>query len=693
MPKMNPEQAAAVLQIHGPVLILAGAGSGKTMVITHRIRQMLKKGIAPGAIVAVTFTNKSAREMKSRLSKMLSRKETRGMVMSTFHSLGNRILQKEIECLPGYRFPFSILAREDQDSIVADIYRGLKLDPADAKDSGVISMISLCKNSSLEPEDFAEQRGFGEGSELFGEIYRRYHKNIKGVNGLDFDDLILLPQEIFRREPEILAKYRRKWRHFLVDEFQDTNPAQYNLLLQLVGAEKQLCVVGDDDQSIYGWRGADVNIILGFDRDFPNTKVVRLETNYRSTSRILDAANSVIRNNPKRTGKKLRAVAGPGSMLRGIVGADEVREAEIVADEIKRRVLTENQMPGDFAILFRTNFQSRAFEQELRNRNIPHHVVGGYKFFDRREVRDMIAYLRVLANPRDETALMRIINRPRRGVGEGTLAKISQYILEHDEDHRPDVYTVLESMSETPGLLPGVRADVVATLYEFLELLAGYRSKFSRANRLSPVLLELIRELNFEAEFRRESDNDGLVKARMLNLSELVNMLSYMEDNWDESVPPTIFDFLARISLLAQDQDPDEDQQRGRVQLLTLHLSKGLEFPVVFLTGLEEGLFPSVRSIEESEENGFGDAGLCEERRLYYVGITRARQELFLSAAQSRRKFGETNLVELSRFWDELPKDSIDWLIRETGESDDEDEQKNTLTNLLDGLESLSESD
>ena len=316
---MNPEQAAAVLQIHGPVLILAGAGSGKTMVITHRIRQMLKKGMNPQSIVAVTFTNKSAREMKSRLSKMLSRKETRGMIVSTFHSLGNRILQKEIESLPGYRFPFSILAKEDQESIVADIYRGLKLDPTAAKDSGVISLISLCKNSGMEPEDFAERRGFGEGSEVFGEIYRRYHKNVKGVNGVDFDDLILLPQEIFRRDPEILAKYRRRWRYFLVDEFQDTNPAQYNLLLQLVGAEKQLCVVGDDDQSIYGWRGADVNIILGFEKDFPNAKVVRLETNYRSTARILDAANAVIRNNPKRTGKKLRPVAGPGSMIRGIV--------------------------------------------------------------------------------------------------------------------------------------------------------------------------------------------------------------------------------------------------------------------------------------------------------------------------------------------------------------------------------------
>ena len=318
--------------------------------------------------------------------------------------------------------------------------------------------------------------------------------------------------------------------------------------------------------------------------------------------------------------------------------------------------------------------------------------MGGYKFFDRREVRDMISYLRVLANPRDETALMRIINRPRRGIGEGTLAKISQFILEHDEDKRPDVYTVLELMAETPGLLPGVRADVVATLYEFLELLANYRSKFSRANRMSPVLLELVRELNFEAEFRRESDNDGTVKARMLNLSELVNMLSYMEDNWDESTPPTIFDFLARISLMAQDQDPDEDQQRGRVQLLTLHLSKGLEFPVVFLTGLEEGLFPSLRSLEESQEQGFGDEALCEERRLYYVGITRARTELFLSAAQSRRKFGETQMVELSRFWDELPEGSIDWMIRETGAAG-EDDQKNTLTSLLDGLESLSAAD
>ncbi len=685
---LNPEQAEAVRTLRGPVLILAGAGSGKTTVITHRIAGMIESGMTAQSIVAVTFTNKSAREMKSRLSSMLERKKLRGMVVSTFHSLGNRILQKDIERLPGYRFPFSILAKEDQENVVADIYRSLRLDPASAKESNVLALLSLCKNAGEEPEVFAERRGFAEGAELFGEIFRRYQKNIRSLNGVDFDDLILLPQQILLQHPEVLEKYRRRWKYFLVDEFQDTNPAQYELLRILVGDSRELCVVGDDDQSIYGWRGADVNIILGFEKNFPGAKVVRLETNYRSTGRILDAANAVICNNLTRTGKKLRAVAGMGEPLRGIIGADEVREAEIISDEIQRRVVQNENQPGDFAILFRTNFQSRAFEQELRNRNIPHHVVGGYKFFDRREVRDLIAYLRVLANPRDETALMRIINRPRRGIGEGSIAKISQFILDQDEEHRQDVYSVLERISEEAQLIPGMRTDAVAAIYEFLELLANYRSKFGRATKLAPVFAELVKELNFEMEFRRDNDNDGAVKARMLNISELINMLAFMEDNWDDSGAPTIFDFLARIALLASDNGEDEDRERGRVQLLTLHLSKGLEFPVVFLTGLEEGLFPASRSLEEAKEGGYEEEALAEERRLYYVGITRAKRELFLSAASSRRKFGETTLVEPSRFWDELPEGTVEWIVREGSAVDEADEQ-NTLTGLLAGLESL----
>lgn len=679
--KLNPEQQAAVERIHGPVLILAGAGSGKTTVITHRIQRMVARGAPSSAIVGVTFTNKSAREMKLRLQQMLPRDKMRGMVLSTFHSLGNRILQKEIEVLPGFRTPFSILSPDDLTNVLADIYRQLKMGPDQVKEHGIANWISLCKNSNLRAEEFAESRGAPLDPDLFADVYSRYATTLRGLNAVDFDDLILLPQHIFKAHPEILKKYRGRWRYFLVDEFQDTNPAQYELLLQLVGAEKNLCVVGDDDQSIYGWRGAEVNIILGFERDFPGTHVVRLETNYRSTGRILAAANAVIRNNAQRTGKTLRSVAGPGEMLKGVLGRDEVREAELVCEEIRRMTLKGGRDPGHFAILFRTNFQSRAFEQELRNRNIPHHVVGGYKFFDRREVRDMIAYLRAIANPRDETALTRVINRPRRGIGEGSIAKIGLYIINDSSEDKLDFWTVLERVVSTPGLIDGLRQDTVAAIYEFMEFLQKYRTKFGQAKKLAPVLAELIRELNFEAEFRREGDNDSAVRARTLNLSELVNMLGFMEDNWEESEPPTIFDFLARISMMANDQE--DESPRGRVQLLTLHLSKGLEFPVVFLTGLEEGLFPGARSLEEARDK---EAALAEERRLFYVGLTRAKEELYLTLAGSRRKFGEAQITQPSRFLDELPPDSIDWITRE----EDGAEPQNALTDFLDGLKSLS---
>ncbi len=679
---LNKEQADAVRSIHGPLLVFAGAGSGKTRVITHRIKHMVAQGVPPSSIIAVTFTNRSAKEMKSRLKQMMNRKDLRGMIVSTFHSLGNRILQKEIHNLPGYRHPFSIMTPDETINIFADIYRSLKMDPTEIKNDGIQFSVSLCKNSGMDPFDFAERNGVSVGADAFGEIFKRYQQMLNSYNSVDFDDLLILPQKVFETNPEVLERFRKRHRYYLVDEFQDTNPIQYNFMKMLVGSDKNICVVGDDDQSIYGWRGADVNIILGFQKDFPGAETVHLEYNYRSTGTILEAANAVIVRNENRVKKSLKATLGAGGPILGVMGEDEEREASLIADEIQKRIVKEKRHPGEFAILFRSNFQSRVFEQELRGRGVPVHVVGGYRFFDRREVRDMISYLRVVANPRDEISMKRIINRPRRGIGDATIKKINDYILSTEEEERPDFEGVIQRMMETPGLIPGIKAEAVAALREFLEFIEHYRRQFSSAVKLSPVLGGMIRELNFEMEFLRDGDNDNVAKARMLNLSELVNMLSFMESSWDNAEKPTLFDFLAQISMQAGDNE-NEDKPQEKVQLLTLHLSKGLEYPVVFLTGIEEGIFPAPRAIEESR---FPDQALAEERRLFYVGITRARQQLYITCSATRRKYGEVMDTQPSRFLDELPEDLLNWIYKCSTEQVDEEEFED---NFLSGLASM----
>ncbi len=686
MSGLNEEQAAAVSSIHGPLLVFAGAGSGKTRVITHRIKHMVKSGIPGSAIVAVTFTNKSAREMKTRLAGMMDKKSLRGIVVSTFHSLGNRILRKEIGRLPGYRVPFSILSQEDALNILTEIYRNLKLDPTNVKDDGIAFYLSLCKNSGMHPEKFAERQYSQYPPEVFGEIFKRYQKALVSTNCVDFDDLILLPRKILAQDEELLQHYQRRWRYFLVDEFQDTNPAQYNMLRTLLPEGDNICVVGDDDQSIYGWRGADVGIILDFKKHFPQARAVHLETNYRSTATILKAANAVIANNTRRVSKQLRPTQPGGDRITRVTTPTEVDEAIEVAERIHRMIIREGgRPPGDFAILYRTNFQSRLFEQELRKREIPLHVVGGYRFFDRREVKDVIAYLRVMANPKDEVSLKRILNRPKRGIGEGTLRKVYEYILDHDEENRPDLYTAFQRMMEKPGLIPGIKSDVVAALNEFLEFQEDFRKKFLKTDKPSVVLKDMLTKLNWEAEFNRDGDKESTLKARMLNLSEIVNMMSYFEQNREESGVstggPVLYDFLARVSMMAADND--EESPRGRVQLLTLHLAKGLEFPVVFLAGMEEGLFPGERTLSESADQ---NAALEEERRLFYVGITRAREKLFITSAASRRKWGEELTVEPSRFLVELPEDLVD--IHSLAESDATDPES-PMSQLFAGLKAM----
>ena len=663
---LNEAQKEAVAQIHGPVLVFAGAGSGKTTVITQRIARMIKSGIAPSSIVAVTFTNKSAREMKERTVKAAGK--TKGMIVSTFHSLGNRLLAKHIETLEGYRHPFSILSPEDAENIYVDIYKELKMDPSDIKQDSISFLISLCKNSGLSPEDFARDRVTKFDVKTFTKIYDRYSHSLRSMNSLDFDDLILLPAVIFKKNPRILADFRKRHRYFLVDEFQDTNPAQYDLLRLLVGPDSNICVVGDDDQSIYGWRGADVAIIRGFQKDYPGAKIIRLELNYRSQALVLKAANAVIRNNAVRVDKTLIPVHKEGEKLGAFSAENEEEEAIHVVERIRRRIARAAAHAGDFAILFRTNFQSRVFEQELRKRSIPYHVVGGYRFFDRREVKDMIAYIRFICNEKDEISLMRIINRPKRGIGEAAIRRINEYLLSREEG-RISFTTALKEIESSPHVVPGLKADTVSSIVEFLEMIEGYREKFASARKLSPVLASLVKELDFEREFLREGDNAETARARMMNVSEVVNMLAFLESSWDEPKPPSLFDFLARVSLMANDED--EEPPSGKVQLLTLHLSKGLEFPVVFLTGMEDGLFPSERALAEA---GASDHALAEERRLFYVGITRAKDKLYLSLCRTRKKFGNTIERQPSRFLDEVPEDLVEWEYR-AGQDDEKSEE------------------
>jgi DNA helicase-2/ATP-dependent DNA helicase PcrA len=688
--ELNPEQFQAVRHIEGPLIIFAGAGSGKTRVIVHRIKNMLDHKIPGHSIVAVTFTNKSANEMKERLKTLVDRQKLRGMVISTFHSLGNRILQKEIGVL-GYRKPYTILDETDRLQVLRNIYKELGLNPDDVKNQNILFLISLAKNSNKKIENWIEENEFyflELNKDTFYEIYHLYHKFLYSLNSIDFDDLIILPIKIFKNYSEILEKYQRKYKYFLVDEFQDTNPLQYELLKLLSNHTRNVCVVGDDDQSIYGWRGADVSIIQNFKKDYPDATIVILNKNYRSTQIIIDAAYSVIKNNLRRIEKKVVSVNQNGEKIKIIECYDEKEEAELVAELIQKRILREKKKLGDFAILYRTNYQSRIFESELRKRNIPHYVVGGYRFFDRKEVKDILAYLRVIANPLDEVSLLRIINFPKRGIGEGTIEKIYEFIMNYEKENKEKLSFIdaLYKIINEPNLIKGIHNSQFEAILNFIEFLEKYKKEFSINRSMTNSLYKMIHDLNLEEEFLKEGDKEEVARARMLNVSEIVNMLSYFEEEWDEPQPPTLFDFLSRISLLSSGQDHYE-QDKGKVQLLTLHLSKGLEFDVVFLCGMNEKIFPAERSLQESKEMEYS---LEEERRLYYVGITRAKKELILTYTLFRRKFGEEIAQEPSRFLYEIPKHLVDWQYQYLKQENQNEEKKikefiNNIKNILTG--------
>jgi len=653
---MNPRQMEAVRCTEGPLLVLAGAGSGKTRVITCRMAYLILHRKVPAEnILAVTFTNKAAREMQERMAALVGRKRCEGAVLSTFHSLGVRILRREIGVL-GYKRNFAIYSSSDQLGLVRQALRetgaaeGRKVDA-----EAVLWKISGAKNLLLGPSAMPVPAG-DDWAAVAAAVYPRYQSLLRACNAVDFDDIIMLTVQLLRDHPEVLARWQERFRYIMVDEYQDTNPSQYLFIALLAAKYGNLCVVGDDDQSIYGWRGADVGRILAFEHDYPGCRVVKLEQNYRSTGTILAAANSVIRNNPKRKEKTLWTSAGDGSPIDLVEARDDEEEATTVVERIQTECFRRKLSYGDFAILYRTNAQSRAFEEQLRFEGIPYVLIGGMQFYERKEVKDALCYVRAIANPEDEQALLRIVNFPRRGIGDGTLVRLNQW----SQEQGIGLFEAFGRAGEIDGITPAARERVLA----FHELLGGEIARFRQRGRLAERVGELFKRLGIEEELFRTNDDPKVARRRAENVEQIINSLAGYEAR---TMNPTLPGFLEKVSLMDEDRFSGRDRKehgQDAVTLMSLHSSKGLEFPYVFLVGLEEEIFPHKRSIYE-------DFSIDEERRLCYVGITRARRHLTITRCLSRKKYGKLEGREPSRFLAEIPAELFS--PREGGESSPEE--------------------
>ena len=635
MARLNPQQYEAVHHTEGPLLVLAGAGSGKTQVITSRIVHLLKNRQVPAeAILAVTFTNKAAREMQQRVQAAAG-KAAQGILISTFHSLGVRILRRDIRRL-GYKPNFSIYTESDQAGVLRQAMRDLDLDPKQYNPDSIRWRISLAKNGLIGPEAYPKANN-DPLSVATAAVYPRYQRLLKAFNAIDFDDIIMLAVQLLEGLPEVGTYWQQRFRYLMVDEYQDTNACQYRLISLLARQHGNLCVVGDDDQSIYGWRGAEVQNILSFEHGHSGCKVVKLEQNYRSTGTILAAANAVISNNRTRSDKALWTASGDGAPIECIVAEDEDDEAKQVIEQLQLAQYQLQRPWQDFAILYRSNAQSRTFEEALRMEGIPYTLVGGQKFFERKEVKDTLAYLAVLANPHDEAALVRIINFPRRGIGDTTLLRLNQWSLEH----RAGLFETLGRVAEIDGIAETARKAVSA----FHSLLRHELQAFQPVN-LAAQANSLFKRLGIAEELHRTLEDHNQARKRVENIEQLVNALA----GFEERHPGTgLADFLERIALTEDNRREAGDDKRPQdtVTLMSLHASKGLEFPQVYLVGLEEGLLPHHRSAEEDPE-------VAEERRLCYVGITRARERLTISRCMTRRKYGTKEERTPSRFLAEI---------------------------------------
>jgi DNA helicase II / ATP-dependent DNA helicase PcrA len=637
-PLLNRAQRDAVSTLSGPLLVLAGAGTGKTRVITYRIAELIRSGVHPARILAVTFTNKAAREMRERAVALLG-KRTRGdkpPEISTFHSLCVRILRRHARLL-GYPKEFSIYDRGDQETLARTALRDVRVGHEKLRPGDLLHLVGTWKNRGLSPEQ-AETAAEKDKEQLGAMAFHRYQANLKASGAMDFDDLLLKTDELFKNFPEARFAEASRFDHVLVDEYQDTNDLQYRVLRALAERHRNLCVVGDDDQSIYGWRGAEIAHILGFSRDWPEAKIVRLEENYRSTKPILDLANTLIHHNGSRHEKTLRPTNEGGAAPRFLRFEDEVAESEGIVREIEGRLRPTDgprTVPSDIAILFRTNEQPRAFELELRRAGIPYVLVGGMSFYDRKEVRDVLSYLKVLANPSDEVSLLRIINTPPRGIGASSV----EVLMRRAVDQGVPLWSVLPQADADPDLSHGVGARV----QEFQKLIEGFRARLGR-EPLAALATELITTVDYRAELQRTYKDASEAEARVKGVEALVNSIALYESR---ATDPSLLGFLEETQLSGRESDKDDDRQSHALTLMTLHSAKGLEFNIVYLVGMEEGLLPHARSVTEGRN-------IEEERRLCYVGVTRARVELTMSFSKGRVKWGKMRPSIPSRFLFEM---------------------------------------
>jgi DNA helicase-2/ATP-dependent DNA helicase PcrA len=636
---LNPPQREAASILSGPLLVLAGAGTGKTRVITYRMANLIAHGIRPDRILSVTFTNKAAKEMRERALKLIGKQFKLRPIVSTFHSFCVRVLREDIDSL-GYPKKFAIYDRSDQESAARTALRDIRLGDGTMKPGDLINRISKWKMQGIQDHE-ASSHVEADFDFLAAMAYKRYQKQLRACGAVDFDDLLLLTVKLFKDFPEVLQRHQSKFDHVQVDEYQDTNGVQFQLIESLVKPHRNICVVGDDDQSIYGWRGAEVEHIINFAKYFPNTKTVRLENNYRCTDRILECANRLVKHNRLRHDKTLIPHKKSGSQIRLQAFEDETAEAEGVVQEIAYLISELGVKPKQVAILFRTNEQPRVFEQEMRRQKVPYMLVGGQSFFDRREIRDLLAYLKAIESSRDEVSLLRIINTPARGIGDTTTEKILQRAVKKGVsfwDFVPE--------ASTEGLVP---AKTLTALVKFRELLQRYGQVMnSDPKNLAEHCRQLIREIDYESEIAKQYKEETQQETRKTILEEFINSIGqYVERNED----PSLTGFLETTALMDREDEADrnEKQEQDAVRLMTLHSAKGLEFPRVYLIGMEEGFLPHKRSIEADSEKD-----IAEERRLAYVGVTRAMDHLTLTRAKSRMKWGKRRETVPSRFLFEM---------------------------------------
>ena len=673
--KLNPRQQEAVRAIDGPCLVLAGAGSGKTSVITTKIAYLVQEcGMKARNIAAVTFTNKAAREMKERVGKMLKGREGHGLIVSTFHTLGLTIIRGELKTL-GYKPGFSLFDTDDAKVLIKELMH--KEADTDAEQiNAVQSQISTWKNDLILP-GAALSHAEDEDAQYAAVIYEAYNRHLKAYNAVDFDDLILLPVVLFRDHPEVLARWQRRIHYMLVDEYQDTNISQYLLVKMLMQERQTFTVVGDDDQSIYAWRGARPENLVTLGEDFPRLNLIKLEQNYRSTGIILRAANTLIANNPHVYDKTLWSQMGDGDPIRIIMNRNEEAEAERVAGEILTRRIKEGAEWRDFAVLYRGNFQARLLELKLQHYQIPYKLSGGTSFFSRNEIKDAMAYLRLLINPADDNAFLRIVNVPRREIGPGTLEKLANYATERSIS--------LFAACHELGLEQTLPTRAVERLSRFTHFIDGVRKRMDQGDAIAAIR-DMLRDMDYEAWLYQNASAPTIAERRMANVWILIDQLEKSLDSDPEDatastetetdgVEAAISRLVLRDILEQQAEEDDSD----RVQLLTMHASKGLEFPHVYLMGLEEDLLPHRNAIEMDTVE--------EERRLAYVGITRARRTLTLTLARQRKAYGELMDCQPSRFLDELPADDLEW----EGRADKEDPEKKQARgkDAIAGLRSL----